>query len=71
MGQWENFVKELAVVEVKYWKHLRGTKLSDHYILKEDPELSFGFKKDSDLPQEIKDECFEIFEKHRSQKRFA
>ena len=71
MGQWEDFVKELAVVEVKYWKHLRETKLSDHYILKEDPELSFCFKKNSDLPQEIKDACFEIFEKHRSQKRFA
>lgn len=71
MGQWEDFLKELAFIEVQYWKHLRGTKLSEHYILKEDPELSFGFKEDSDLSEEIKSECFEIFDKHRAKKRFA
>lgn len=71
MGQWEDFLKELALVEVKYWKHLRGTKLSDHYVLNEDPELSFGFKKESDLSQEVKEACLEIYERHRSKKRFA
>ena len=71
MGQWEEFLNELAFVEVKYWKHLRGTKLCDHYILSEDPELTFGFKKDCDLSKEVQNACLEIFEKYRSKKRFA
>lgn len=71
MGQWEDFLKELAYIEVKYWKHLRGTRLSEHYVLNEDPELTFGFKEDSDLPEEIKRECFDLFDKHRERKRFA
>lgn len=71
MGQWEDFLSELAIIEAKYWKHFRGSKLSDHYILYEDPHLSFGFKKNSDLSQEVKDACFEIFKRYQYKKRMA
>ncbi len=73
MGHWEDFLNELSVIETKYWRHFKHSKLKDHYILIEDENqaLRFGFREDSDLSSEIKNECLELFKKHTSNQRMA
>jgi hypothetical protein len=73
MGQWEDFLNELSVIETKYWRHFRHCKLEDHYILNEDENqaLRFAFKADSDLSEDIKKECIDLFRKHKSNQRMA
>ncbi|MDF3077611.1 MAG: hypothetical protein K0S09_1500 [Sphingobacteriaceae bacterium] len=70
--QWEGFLKELAVIEVKYWRNLKKTQLRDHYELFEDEQqmLRFKFKDDCDLPQEIRDECFALFKKYQLEQSY-
>jgi hypothetical protein len=73
MTAWQNFLSDLALIEAKYWQHFRRSKLSDHYILNEDENeiLRFGFKKNSDLPTVIKEECFEIYKRYGSEQQMA
>ena len=73
MGLWKDFLNELAIIETKYWRHFRHSRLSDHYTLNEDEnrQLRFAFKSDSDLSSEIKKECLKLFRKSQSSQRMA
>jgi hypothetical protein len=73
MGQWEDFINDLKVIEAAYWQYFRHTALSDHYILNEDENrcLRFGFKKNSDLCPDIKKACLDVFRKYQSNIKLA
>ncbi len=73
MGHWKDFLDDLAIIETKYWQHFRDKKLAELYVLNEDEKgnLRFGFKKNCDLPETIKQECMDIFKKHQSNQRMA
>lgn len=65
--QWKDLLNELAIIEAKYWRYLRGTRLQDHYVLVEDEgqQLNFRFIDNTDLAQHIKEECYAIFKKYQ------
>jgi hypothetical protein len=67
--QWEYFLLGLVEIEVKYWRHLKGTSLSEYYVLgeNEDGVLTFQFKSDCDLPEKIKEECYRLFDEIKVQ----
>ena len=63
MEKREDLIEELGIIEAKHWQYFKNSMLSDDYDLKEDKNhhLTFSFKRDSEIPLDIREECLAIF----------
>jgi hypothetical protein len=73
MEKRDDLIEELNIIEAKHWQHFKNSVLSDDYDLREDKNhhLTFSFKRDSDIPLSIREECLAIFKIINRTKIFA